>query len=440
MIQEVKKHLQDNFQFLENKNLLIACSGGVDSIVLAYLMKKLGYQISLAHCNFSLRAKESDGDASFVIGFAKKLEIPVYVETFDTVTYSKTNKISIQLAARELRYQWFDHLLSTFNHDYILTAHHLDDDVETFLINFLRGTGLKGLIGIPDQNQKIVRPLLNFSKEEILQFAKKENLSWREDSSNLETEYLRNKLRLDIIPNFKDLNPSFLKNFRTTRKNLIASKKIIDDYLILVYKLIVTEKGEDFHIDIPTLQTLPNNEELLYQLLSDFGFTEWNDIKNLPTASTGKRVFSATHQLLKNRDELILSELSENSRIILEVPETGINTPIKLEITEVDFITETGNHIIYVDADKIEFPLRLKHWEEGEEFYPFGMRGKKKLSKYFKDEKLSLLEKERTFILYNKNEVVWIIGMRMDNRYKVMDKTKRILKIKYSELVESHIK
>lgn len=440
MIQEIKKHLQENFRFLENKNLLIACSGGVDSIVLTHLMKKLNYQISLAHCNFSLRGKESDGDEAFVIGFAKKLEIPIYVETFDTVKYSEKNKISIQLAARELRYQWFNHLLSGFNYEYVLTAHHLDDDVETFLINFLRGTGLKGLTGIPHQNQKIVRPLLNFSKEEILQYAKKENLSWREDSSNLETDYLRNKLRLDIIPNFKNLNSSFLKNFQTTRRNLIASKKIIDDYLVLIYKLIVTEKGEDFHIDIPILKTLPNYDALLYELLSDFGFTEWNDIKKLITASTGKRVFSTTHQLLKNREELILSKLSAHFRIIHDVPATGINMPLQLEITEVEFMDETGKDIIYVDADKVEFPLILKHWEEGEDFYPFGMRGKKKLSKFFKDEKLSLLEKERIYILYNKDEVVWIIGMRMDNRYKVTEKTKRILKMKYSEPVELNIK
>ena len=432
MLTNFKKHIEENFSFLKGKKSLIACSGGVDSVVLTHLIKNLNLEIALAHCNFSLRGEESDGDEQFVVALAENLDVPIFSETFDTHKYADEQKVSTQMAARTLRYNWFEEILSNFSYDYLLTAHHLDDDLETFFINLSRGTGLNGLTGIPKKNQKVVRPLLNFSREEIVDYAEANKLKWREDSTNQKTDYLRNKLRLEVIPQFKETNENLLKNFKKTQDNLIASQNLIDDYMSLVYKLVISKKSDSYHLNIQKLRELPHTEELLYELLKDFGFTEWNDVSNLLDAQTGKQVLSKTHRLLKNRDELILTEV-----VIYPideeylVTEEGISAPIKLEIEQSMAIGETEKNTIYLDAEKLNFPLKLRKWRKGDSFKPFGMGGSKKLSKFFKDEKLSATEKEKIWVLVDKNEVVWVVGKRMDDTYKVTQKTEKIIKITY---------
>lgn len=432
MLTNFKKHIEENFSFLKGKKSLIACSGGVDSVVLTHLIKNLNLEIALAHCNFSLRGEESDGDEQFVVALAENLDVPIFSETFDTHKYADEQKVSTQMAARTLRYNWFEEILSNFSYDYLLTAHHLDDDLETFFINLSRGTGLNGLTGIPKKNQKVVRPLLNFSREEIVDYAEANKLKWREDSTNQKTDYLRNKLRLEVIPQFKETNENLLKNFKKTQDNLIASQNLIDDYMSLVYKLVISKKSDSYHLNIQKLRELPHTEELLYELLKDFGFTEWNDVSNLLDAQTGKQVLSKTHRLLKNRDELILTEVVINP-IDEEylVTEEGISAPIKLEIEQSMAIGETEKNTIYLDAEKLNFPLKLRKWRKGDSFKPFGMGGSKKLSKFFKDEKLSATEKEKIWVLVDKNEVVWVVGKRMDDTYKVTQKTEKIIKITY---------
>lgn len=431
MLEKFSNHIEASFSFLKGKKLLLACSGGMDSVVLAHLISELEMDFALAHCNFSLRGKESDGDEMFVIGLAKQMGVPVFVETFDTNRYAKQNQLSTQLAARILRYTWFDEILTNFKYDYLLTAHQLDDDLETFFINLSRGTGLKGLTGIPAINGKIVRPLLNFSREDIKQYVEEHKLNWREDSSNSKADYLRNKIRLEVIPSFKETNASLLKNFQTTQRNLRASEKLVEDYMALVYNLVVSEVEEGYRIDIPKLQDLPHTSELLYELLSDFGFTEWNDVVNLLDAQTGKQLFSKTHRLLKNRDELLLTQIEviEGEEII--VPQEGIKTPIQLKIEVVKEIEEVANNIIYVSSEILQFPMTLRRWKEGDAFYPFGMKGKKKLSKYFKDEKLSVYDKEKVWVLCSGEQIVWIVNYRMDNRFRVSEDTETIFKITY---------
>lgn len=430
MISQLKKHIDQNFPFLKGKKLLIACSGGLDSVVLTNLMKSLNFEIALAHCNFSLRGKESDGDEMFVIGLAKNLGISVFAETFDTKKFAEEHKISTQMAARDLRYTWFAEILKDFKFDYLLTAHHLDDDLETFFINLSRGTGLNGLIGIPKKNNKIIRPLLNFSREEISQYAEENSLKWREDSSNQKTDYLRNKLRLEVLPQFKMANESVLKNFQKTQQNLQASQDIIEDYMVLVYNLIVSEATDSYKINIQKLKELPHTDALLYELLNGFGFTEWEDVSNLLEAQTGKQVFSKTHRLLKNREELLLTEIdSETINDKFLVSEEGINSPIKLKIEPSKYIGETEKNLIYVDFAKLNFPLKLRKWKDGDSFQPFGMKGKKKLSKFFKDEKIALNEKEKIWLLLSDEKIVWVIGYRMDDRFKVTENTKKIMKI-----------
>lgn len=432
MLSQFKKHIDENFSFLKEKKLLIACSGGVDSVVLTHLIKNLNFEMALAHCNFSLRGKESDGDEMFVIGFANKLNIPVFAETFDTHKFADDHKISTQMAARTLRYTWFDEVLNNFKFDYLLTAHHLDDDLETFFINISRGTGLSGLTGIPKQNERFIRPLLNFSRDQIESYAKTNKLQWREDSTNQKADYLRNKLRLDVIPQFKETNETLLKNFQKTQHNLNAAQNLIEDYMALIYKLVVSETSEAYKINITKLIELPHIDALLYELLKNFGFTEWTDVSNLLNAQTGKKVFSKTHLLLKNRDELVLTKITSdkiNEQFL--VSKEGISKPITLKLETTKYIDESGKNIIYVDADTLNFPLTIRKWKTGDSFQPFGMKGKKKLSKFFKDEKLSLNEKDKTWILLCDEKILWVIGYRMDDCFKVTETTSKILKITY---------
>lgn len=430
MFNRFKKNIETDFSFLVGNKILIACSGGLDSVVLTHLMKNLNFEIALAHCNFSLRGKESDGDEMFVIGLAKSLEVPVFAETFDTKKFASEHKISTQMAARNLRYAWFEEIMNNFKFDYLLTAHHLDDDWETFFINLSRGTGLAGLIGIPKKNNKIIRPLLSFSRDEILQYAAHNNLKWREDSSNKKTDYLRNKLRLEILPQFKETNEALLKNFQRTQKNIQASQNLIEDYMVLVYNSVVTKAANSYKINIQKIKELPHTDALLYELLNNFGFTEWDDVLNLLDAQTGKQVFSNTHRLLKNREELVLMEIDTEKRSEeILIYEEEITSPINLKIEPSKYIGETEKNLIYVASEKLNFPLKLRKWKSGDTFQPFGMEGKKKLSKFFKDEKIPLNEKEKIWLLLNDEKIVWVIGYRMDESFKVTEKTKKILKI-----------
>lgn len=436
MLQKLKEHIDTHLSFLKDKKLLIACSGGVDSVVLTQLFHDLQLDIALAHCNFSLRGKDSDGDEAFVIDLAAKLDIKLHTQTFDTKKYAKQYKLSTQMAARDLRYQWFDELLKEQGYDYLLTGHHADDDIETFLINLSRGTGLRGLTGIPEVNDMIVRPLLGFGRSEIMKYAIKQALYWREDSSNASTDYLRNKLRINVLPDYKEAAPGLLQSFQKTKEHLQDSQNLIEDYMALVYNLAVTEVSEGYHIDIEKLITLPNTSALLFELLFPFGFTDLQAIEDLLTAQSGKQVFSKTHRLLKDRKVLFLTEKTtkktkknETIEIFLSKNEKKITNPFLLDIKSIEKIGNSTPTTIYVDADKLEYPLLVRKWREGDVFQPFGMEGKKKLSKFFKDEKLSLVAKEKVWVLCSANKIVWVIGYRQDDRFKVDINTKEIFKI-----------
>ena len=432
MLTNFKNHISNTFPALKGKKILIACSGGLDSVVLSRLFKELNYDISLAHCNFSLRGKESDEDEKFVILLADKLSIPIFNKKFNTKAYKIKHKLSTQVAARQLRYQWFEEVCTEHSFDYLATAHHLDDDLETFLINLSRGTGLRGLIGIPLINDKIIRPFLNFPRADILQYAKEKNSPWREDSSNQTSDYLRNKLRIEVIPRLKEVDHNLLNGFHQTQKYLNDSMALVNDYMALIKNLVVDETEDGFEIDVLKLQDLPNTNALLYELLAPFGFTAWDDISDLLTAQSGKQIFSESHRILKNRKSLLLVENSfvhNEETYTIKESDTGIDTPINLKIEQVDKTSDYTPSIVYLDLQKLNFPLQLRKWREGDSFYPFGMKGKKKLSKFFKDEKLSLIAKEKTWVLTSGNHIVWIVGMRSDHRFKVESQTKKILKI-----------
>jgi len=432
MLTKFQNHLNKNFPFLKEKRLLLATSGGIDSMVLAHLLYQLKCNFAVAHCNFQLRNSESDADEFFVKSFCDEEKIEAFIQKFDTKKFATDYNLSIQLAARKLRYDWFYELLEQENFDYILTAHHLDDSLETFLINLCRGTGLEGLIGIPTQNDKIVRPLLVFSRNEIETFANENAILWREDSSNASDKYLRNKLRHDVVPILKELNPSFLSSFEKTIENLKQSQSMIDDASKLVYKIVVEESENELKINLNELLKLPNYNAYLYQLLKDYGFTAWEDIYDLVHSQSGKQVFSEDFLLLKDRSYLILHQkiaTDKNQIYSIDKNSSQVNIPLKFDFCNVGDISISDSNSIFVDEDQLKFPLQLRKWQEGDFFHPIGMQGKKKVSKYFKDEKLSLIDKSNKWLLCSDSQIVWIVGMRQDERFKVTKNTTKILKI-----------
>ncbi|WP_147679159.1 tRNA lysidine(34) synthetase TilS [Algibacter pacificus] len=433
MLKKLQNHINKNLAFLKVSKVLIAISGGIDSVVLTHLCHQLELNISLAHCNFHLRGEESNGDEESVKQLAESLGLEVFVQNFDTENYAKINKKSIQIAARELRYEWFKDLANQLEFDYILTAHHADDNLETFLINFTRGTGLEGLTGIPEVNSIFVRPLLPFSSEEIEDYAKANHMSWRDDSSNASKKYVRNKLRHDLIPILKEINPSLLQSFQTTLSNLKDTTDIVQDSVNQVLEQAVESK-DDFKtvFKISEFKKLNNPKAYLFEIFKGYGFTEWNDVLNLLDAESGKQLFSATHRLIKNREHLLLTEIAiENEAPISILKEDKeVKTPFGiLFLDETDTISEKEKHIIYLDKNMLKFPLTLRKWADGDFFHPLGMSGKKKISKYLKDEKLSILDKEQVWVLCSENDVVWVVNKRADNRFKVTENTKHILKI-----------
>ncbi len=432
MIQKFQNHTFQNFSFLANKKLIIATSGGLDSMVLLHLLQNSNQKIAIAHCNFQLRGLESFEDQNFVQNYAAANDIPIFVTQFDTENFAKDYKLSTQVAARNLRYDWFYELLESKNYDYILTAHHADDNLETFIINLSRGTGLDGLVGIPSQNDKIIRPLLTFSRQEIENFAKENNIKWREDSSNASDKYLRNKIRHTIIPRLKELNENFLESFQKTQIYLQESQIMVEDATIMIYQQVAKEVGEEIHFDLLKLKTLPNFKSYLYQWLLEFGFSAWNDIYDLVDAQSGKIIYSNGYKLLKNRNHFILSPISKNDNEIyfIEKNQLEVKIPLNLSICQVLDISNTNQNTIFVDAEKLSFPLTIRKWNKGDGFQPFGMNGNsKKVSKFFKDEKLSVLEKQNIWILLSDNQIVWIIGLRQDERFKIETTTKNIFQI-----------
>jgi tRNA(Ile)-lysidine synthase len=426
-------HINQNFPFIIGKKLLLATSGGLDSMVMVDLFHKLRFEIAMAHCNFQLRGLESFEDQNFVQNYAEINTIELFITQFDTEAFAKDYKLSTQLAARELRYNWFYELLETNKYDYILTAHHADDNLETFLINFVRGTGLDGLTGIPAQNENVIRPILIFSRQEIEQHAKENNIQWREDSSNASDKYLRNKIRHNLVPILKELNPEFLTSFQKTQTYLQESQTMAEDASIMVYQQVAKEKEENIHYDLNQLVKLPNYKSYLYQWLNEYGFTAWDDIYDLVDGQSGKQVFSNNFRLIKNRNFLILSPIKieeENEEYFINKNQKEVKVPLNLSFSKVADISTVTNTTIFVDEDKLWFPLDLRCWKKGDSFQPFGMEGKsKKVSKFFKDQKLSLIEKEKVWILCSDNQIVWIVGIRQDERFKVKNTTKNILKI-----------
>lgn len=439
---EFKAFVDEQRLFSKDDRILLALSGGVDSVVLAELLLELGYTFSAAHCNFHLRGEESNRDAEFVIKWAERKKVKLFVQDFDTYAYMQEKGISLEMAARELRYSWFENLMQENQIDYLLTAHHADDSAETFFINLLRGTGIAGLHGILPKNGNIIRPLLFATRKSILDYAELKNIQFVEDSTNSETKFLRNKIRHRVIPMLKEISPDFDSIIRKNIERLRDTETIFRSAIEKVKDEIIIREKENIKISIAELQSLNPMGIYLYEILSDYGFNESvvNNVSMVLDAESGKRFYSKTHCLLKDREYLLIypiekEETETNYSIDAEI--TSIIEPFKAKIEvlkDLNFISVPKKaNVAMLDMDLLNFPLELRHWKQGDSFVPFGMRKKKKLSDFFTSNKYSLLDKERQWLLCSGDEIVWVVGKRIDDRFKISNSTKSVLKIEINE-------
>tara|TARA_B100001559_G_scaffold58160_1_gene46716 strand:- start:446 stop:1741 length:1296 start_codon:yes stop_codon:yes gene_type:complete len=410
-------NIENEYPQLNNKKILLAVSGGLDSMTLLHLFSLTKLNFSIAHCNYNLRSNESLEDEFLVKKIAKKLKIELHIKNINTKNYLNKNKLSVQIAARKIRYDWFNSLIDKYHFSYIITAHHLDDQLETLLINIGRGSGIEGLIGIPE-SKLLLRPLLNFTKKEILTYANDNNVIWNEDSSNSKNNYLRNSIRNLLIPKWKDLVPDLEKNLKKTINNLKSTNFIINELIRDFKNINFIKSDHGIRININELKKLNPNSFFLHAIFKKYGFNHPNEIIKIINSQKGKRIESVTHVILRDREDLILNDLNKdldkNSYQIKLIPQR-INTPINIEISNNPF--SNLDKSISVDPTLLNSILEIKRPTNGDYFYPSGMIGKKKLSKYFKDEKYSKFDKENQWILTSQNEVVWIIGKRADRRF-----------------------
>ena len=418
-----------------NAKILLALSGGIDSMALLYLLYESGFSIEVAHCNFQLRGIDSEADEQFIRESCSALNIPVHVKRFDTDKQAKSEGISIQMAARNIRYSWFEELRKECNLDWIATAHHRDDQVETILMNLARGTGLKGMHGILPRQNKIIRPLLFSDRTMIEDWMQEQKHAFREDGSNASLKYVRNKLRHQVVPILKELNPSLSSTIQENTERFAASEINLSYFLEKERGSILKQKGEVQHISISELMKFPAPFSILFYFLSEYGFNDWKAINQILTSDPGKVIFSKTHELLKDRNELVLREIKTQDTNIFEIFEDTeqILVPISLNFNTLDiknFTLDKSKHLAALDYEKLKFPLALRKWKKGDIFYPLGMRGKKKLSDFFIDEKFSLFEKENTWLLCSQGEIVWVVGHRMDERFKLVEPSQKVYLVK----------
>jgi tRNA(Ile)-lysidine synthase len=440
-LQQFRDFVEQQKLFVQANRILLAVSGGKDSVLMLHLFKAIGADVGVAHCNFNLRADEAQRDESFVALLAKNLGLPFYVTHFDTKKYAAENKISTQMAARDLRYNWFEEIRASQGYDYIALAQHQNDAVETVLINLTRGTGISGLHGILPKRDRLIRPLLFLNRKQIEEIVNTNNMDFVEDSSNASTNYTRNKIRLQVVPHLQEINPNLEKTFA---ENIVRFAELETFLNIQVQKLeskILNKRTDGIYIPLEEIAKLNPQKLLLYELLKTFGFGEnvVQEILDSLKALSGTHFFSSTHQAIINRRDLVIVEknTSVTSNQFIHPTTENIafgNDEISLKFTaEVKF--EADLNKAYVNADKLIFPLVLRNWQNGDKFIPLGMRNPKKVSDYFIDEKVPLHLKSTTAILVNGNgEIVWITGMRQDNRYKLTTATKKVaifeLKIK----------
>ena len=455
LVDRFKEFIEQNNLFHRKDKLLLAVSGGVDSVVLCELCRQAGFDFSIAHCNFQLRGKESERDETFVESLGKKYGVKVLVKKFDTEDYARKSKKGIQEAARDLRYEWFAELIGNRHPDshreaigksggdsrlttaYLLTAHHADDNIETVLMNFCRGTGLQGLNGIPNKTGDIRRPLLDFWKHELLDFAKENKLDFVEDSSNQSLKYSRNLFRNEIIPLLSKVYPEVKSNVRDNTDRLRAVTSLYTMLVADLKKKLCKKKNSEIHIPVKQLMSYKNTA-LIFDIISDYGFTEKQvaEVTRLAESESGKFIQApdANNRIIKFRNWFIISPGSDSEAETVLIEEGMRNVQFSIFNCQLSIVTScqlpTADSVACLDSNKIKYPLILRKWKEGDYFYPLGMKKKKKkLARFFIDQKLSKTQREKTWVLEMNKKIIWVVGLRIDERFKITDKTKQILKI-----------
>lgn len=444
MTESFKKYILTKNLFTGKDKILLAVSGGVDSVVMAHLFYRCKFDFAIAHCNFQLRNDESYGDEFFVAALAKSMNVSFYISRFETKKYAAKNKISVQMAARDLRYDFFESVRKKNKFNFIATAHNANDNAETVLLNLTRGGGQNVYKGIPVKQNKIIRPLLFASRDEISAYAAENKLKWREDASNSSDDYLRNRIRHHVIPVLKEQNPSLEKTLLHHSEIANEQQLLFEEYITLLKKEIVTEKNGAVYLSIKTLKKYPGSTTILFELLRGFSFIKdvVMEIAAALKAQSGKEFFSSTHKLIKDREVLIITSLKKKEAGEKKITEAG-NYKLKEGTLKVQKIKATvalatkimegkfGSHFAFLDAAKIKFPLTVRTWQKGDYFYPQGMKGKKLLSDYYTDKKFSIIKKEKQLLVCSKNKITWVVNERIDERFKIKNKTKHILRLQF---------
>jgi tRNA(Ile)-lysidine synthase len=450
MIDEFKKFILENNLIKPGDKILLAVSGGIDSMVMAHLFLKLGYKIGIAHCNFLLRAEESYKDEEMVRHFADKHNIPFYSIQFETKAFAKKNKLSVQMAARELRYEWFEEIRMNNGFDSIAVAHNLNDNIETLLINLIRGTGLTGMTGMKPINKRIIRPLLFATRYDILIFRNRHKINFREDKSNADTKYTRNKIRHQIIPVLKEINPSIETTLNETADRFSGFDEIVTEYIYQLKEKISEQKDQFIIFNISLLRTYLHNRAVLFELFKQYGITNalLTDLVKVIKGHTGGQIITDSHRIIKNRRELVVSDEKVSDKTMYTIPDEkafcsfpGISSARNVKIDET-YEIPSDPHTACIDMQKVSFPMKIRKWKAGDNFYPLGMKQKKKLSDYFIDNKYSRFDKENIFILESDGKIVWIIGDRIDDRFKITNSTRNglLLKSKRKALIIKPVK
>jgi tRNA(Ile)-lysidine synthase len=463
LLQRFQQYVIDHRLFSPKDTLLLAVSGGLDSVVLCELCKQAGYSFRIAHCNFKLRGEESERDAAFVRELALTYSVPFTVKEFDTQTYAEKNKLSIQEAARELRYAWFAEMLKpaignrqSAIHDsrlpihdlgpgahnslqptILLTAHHLDDNIETMLMHFFRGTGIHGLRGMLPKQGDIVRPLLFARKLELKQFATENELRWVEDSSNALDKYSRNYFRNQLIPLVQNIYPEAENNLAANLRRFADMELLYEQAVNLHKKKLLEYKGQEVHIPVLKLQKSQPLHSIVYEIIKEFGFSpaQVDEVIRLLESESGRYVASATHRIIKNRRWLIIAPVQAEHAQTLPIDED--ETRIVFENGALVFSQVQNKNIqlsnepstAFIDHASLQFPLILRKWKKGDYFYPLGLKKKKKIARFLIDQKLSLTDKEKVWVLESNKKICWVVGLRIDDRFKITDATKQIFKI-----------
>ena len=439
LLQRFVEHQRQAALLQPADKVLLAVSGGVDSVVMAHLFAKAGYTFGIAHCNFHLRGGDSNSDEDFVRALAKQYQVPFHCAEFDTTAFAKEHKLSIEEAARKQRYDFFYRTASENGYSFIATAHHLNDAIETFFINLIRGTGLTGLHGIRAKNGNVIRPLLPFTRQEIAEYASDNKLPFHEDYTNNDTLFLRNKIRHNLLPVLKDISPQFERTMAQNMVNLADAEQILHQAIAEKQRQLFHYSNDEIKISKNDIRQLVSAHTSLFEMLRPFGFNA-TAVNNLLSSldSAGKQLHSATHTILIDRNDIILRPLESspdsNEYQIVEGT-VCIKVPISLTFSHSEFdgchSLVTDSDTVIVDTAKLKYPLLLRKWRTGDRFRPFGMKGARKVSDFFKDNRLSLFEKNEKWLLCNADgKIIWIVGMRMDDSFAVTESTKEITIIK----------